>query len=177
MASRNLPTQEHLKTLFNYNQETGICTWKKRPEEAFKTSHGYAAYCKCVGRPVGSMAKRGVMVTINSHGMLLSFAIHCLMKGYYPEKGYSIEHKNGNKKDFAWKNMRVVKYSVKRSATLKENKNNRKPKCEFVKFNDFIDKWSARFGHWHLGYFYKQNDAIAAYNRCLEYGQNAMFRL
>lgn len=38
---RPLPSQEFLLERFNYNQETGILTWKRRPKDHFVSDKSY----------------------------------------------------------------------------------------------------------------------------------------
>ena len=87
-------TQNELKKHLHYNPETGIFTWKlsaRRPV--------------CIGDVAGCYDKRAYIVIRIENVLYLAHRLAWLyMEGYHPEN--QIDHKNGNKHDNRWKNLR-----------------------------------------------------------------------
>ena len=98
-------TQEYLKSILDYDQETGIFTWKVSFSNKVK-----------IGSVANSKHNAGYLcVRINYKSYLLHRLAWFYVHGVWPE--YQIDHINLNRKDNRLSNLR--------SATNQENNNNR----------------------------------------------------
>lgn len=146
-----MPTQEELKSLLNYDDKTGVFTWRK--------SNG----------PVKSGSTAGY---VNEKGYILigikgkSYRAHRLAWLYFYGEMPSddIDHINHDKLDNKISNLRVVSNqenhrNVKMSVANKSGYNG-------VSFCNNRNKWIARISdgtkYLNLGYFVNKMDAVAA---------------
>jgi len=96
---KELPTQQELKELFDYDPKTGIVTRKVRRGNRTK-----------VGEVVGSKDGAGYLnVWFNGHHYQLQRIIWCMVHGYFPEHG--IDHENRVKYDNKLSNLRELTQS------------------------------------------------------------------
>lgn len=149
---------ETLLKLVAYDAETGIFTWKARPENKTQTT-------KIAGRQAGTLHSRRGHITIGIFGRkyyahrLAWFYAH----GAWPSA--AIDHKNGNASDNRLSNLRV--------ATVSQNIANSRPQAgtasgvKGVKKQSLSDSWMARITvnrkEIYLGTFKSKDDAAAAY--------------
>jgi len=100
-------TQEHLKSVINYNPDNGVFTWIKTKKFSDKKA----------GDRAGGFRKDGYHTIYIEYKKYLSHRLAWLyMKGEFPKN--CIDHINGVTSDNRWVNIRA--------ATLKENQANRK---------------------------------------------------
>lgn len=142
-------TQEELKSLVNYDQETGLFTWiKKKPQGRYKqhlgwiTDRGYVEICIAQKR-------------LKAHRWAW-FYVH----GELPKQ---IDHINCNKTDNRLCNLRIV--------TNKQNHENRGAQKNntsgFKGVTHFENKWRSQIMHngknYHIGVFDTPEQAHHAY--------------
>jgi len=145
-------TQELMKTLFDYNKETGHLIWKSRNMPRWDA--------KWVGKPVGSskQARAGRPSQTRIDGTL--YFVHKLVWLYY--HGYwanCIDHKNGDNHDNRIENLREALHPQNMA-----NRNRAKRGIYKTKYG-----YRARIGFLydriHLGYFNTKEEALAAYRK------------
>lgn len=147
------PTQEELKSIFEYNPESGVVKWKDGVSNMVK------------GSVAGCINKSGYkIVTIKGKSFRLQRMIWIFMFGYIPS-GYFIDHINGNKTDNRLQNLRL--------ATNSQNQQNRPaPKNSSsgyrgVTYHKAVNKWMARICHKGqrktIGFYDSPEDAYEAY--------------
>ncbi|EPR9081057.1 HNH endonuclease [Cronobacter dublinensis] len=133
---------EIVKSLLNYDRNTGAFTWKKGRKPG------------TTGKAAGSSHHSGYQI-IGIYG--ISYMAHRLAwlieYGEWPEA--FIDHINGDKSDNRIENLRCADFSENRRNS-KINKNN-KSGIKGVSWNCEIKKWHARIWHQgnykHLGFF------------------------
>ena len=123
-------TQDYLKSIINYNPETGVFTWKKRMSQNVKA--GDVAGTNCDGY---------VKIRINSKGYRAHRLAFLYMTGEMPEQ---VDHIKGIKSDNRWEKIREATHSVNmRNKCI--NKNNQSGVCG-VRFEEDRNKWAANIG-------------------------------
>ncbi len=150
---KELPPVELLKSMFDYNPETGMLIWRKH-EQGLRNSHRF------VGKDVGHKTTRGYwMVTILGKKYWCHRLIWKYHHGYDP---HEIDHINQNKSDNRIENLRDV--------TRTENNKNirRRPKSGTVGvyFSKQSSSWCAQITvdkkTRNLGTYNTKAEAIAA---------------
>tara|TARA_R110000851_G_C12889568_1_gene546964 strand:+ start:183 stop:755 length:573 start_codon:yes stop_codon:yes gene_type:complete len=162
--AQNQPTQEYLKSIFQYNPETGDLYWKVRPLNHFKNSHGMNVFnARFSNNKAGSPNDFGyIMVGINGKIYLAHRLIWCLFNGSYPPD--HIDHINHNSADNRIFNLRP--------ATGEENQRNRSISRKNISGTIGVS-WCKRTNKWvaqvtingktiFLGRFIDKADAIKA---------------
>lgn len=93
-------TQDYIKSLIDYNPETGVATWKFR-EDARNGFNGL-----CAGKDITSIDARGyIQTSILDYKIALHRLIFIYMEGREP---LYADHINGVRIDNRWKNLRAV---------------------------------------------------------------------
>ena len=140
-------TQQELKKLFSYNEETGIFTRLTRPCNSVK-----------IGDVVGYTKKYTdslfyLVVEIKSKQHFLHRLAHLYVTGEFPDG--AIDHIDGNGLNNKWGNLRVVD-AVENGKNKKRYKNNESG-YQGVSFYNLTKKWRAAISvdgkKKHLGYF------------------------
>ena len=174
---RNDLTQGFVKECFDYDQITGIFTWRERPTSHF-TSDSYAARMnkRCAGRIVGARARQKGYPTVNIRGKC--YRLHRLaflwMNGRWPDG--DVDHINHDREDNRWSNLREV--------SRRENCRNRSADGRStsgltgVSWFKRDKKWRAQLSrggkNTHIGYYDTPEDAHAAYRAaCANAGYHA----
>lgn len=142
-------TQKELKECLDYNEISGIFTWKKRLSD--KTM---------VGGVAGTVTKSGyIQIKINGKLYLGHRLAWLYCNGYFPNK--NIDHINGIKSDNRIFNLRQCNQS--------ENNQNQKLKAGTMgtSWNAKLNKWMAKIGinkqTIYLGYYLTREQAHEAY--------------
>ena len=86
---RPLPSQEELKEALDYNEHTGVLTWKATEKQA------------------GTIQSNGLRICFNYNRYLAHRIIWMMMTGEDPGK-LSIDHKNRDNTDNRWENLRLA---------------------------------------------------------------------
>jgi hypothetical protein len=140
--------QQRLNELLHYDPKTGLFTWRY-------SRRGIAA-----GRIAGCLAEDGyIRIRVDGTLYLAQRLAWFCMTGVWPE--VIIDHKNGDKSDNSWDNIREASYS--------QNQMNRSDPNRGVHFCNTRRKWIAKIqkdGVIHyLGSFYNKENAIMAYKQ------------
>ena len=101
-----MPTQDYLNEALIYDQSGGTLTWKTRPLHHFTNAHGMNTFnSQHSGKTVLSEANgRYFVIRIAGKVYLSHRVIWKLMTGVDPIS--KIDHRDTNKKNNAWKNLR-----------------------------------------------------------------------
>jgi len=153
MKHKPLPPLEELKEYLDYNPDTGILIWKKKPNRRVK-----------IGEAVGRDNGKGYLQTRYKKGFFL-----CNRLAYYIYHGvdpleYTVDHRNGNTIDNRIKNLRLATYQQQQFNLGLSKKN--KSGVTGVRWNKGSKRWVAYVSmNWkqiHLGHFTNKEDAIQA---------------
>jgi hypothetical protein len=154
MKYKPLPPLEELKEFLDYNPDTGILIWKKKPDRRVKIG-------EAVGRDNGS----GYLQTRYKRGFYL-----CSRLAYYIYHGVDplqkqVDHINGNSLDNRIKNLRLATYSENGMNRVSLSRRNTSG-FTGVYWNKRDKRWVARINpnrkQIHLGNFINKEDAIQA---------------
>jgi excinuclease UvrABC ATPase subunit len=144
-------TQERLKELLHYDEETGVFTWLNSPRNNVPS-----------GSIAGTIDKKGYVRILYSKKLYLAHRLAWLyVHGNFPKN--DIDHINGNPTDNRICNLRPVtrKQNMENKKIYKTNKSG----YSGVTWHSRDKKWNVRIGHYgkriSLGYFDNLNDAIA----------------
>lgn len=165
-----LPSVDYLRACFSYAPETGVLTWKERPESHFDSVGHHRRHLRMkAGKPAGSLGRAGYLAIRLSQGTFpahrVAWAIHY---GTWPE--HSLDHINLNKSDNRICNLRDVSALVNGKGLTRSRRNT-------SQFTGVY--WDKRSGTWmaairvdgilhNLGYYRDKSDAIAARLRANE---------
>ena len=147
-------TAEIMRTLFDYDHDTGIFWWRVKPSRRVKA-----------GAAAGSVSSKGYIV-IRINGM--KFMAHRLAwlhtHGAWPE--HEIDHLNGNRADNRIANLRDVSRSTNAQNQTKPRKDGTSGYLG-VSWNKRAERWNAKImangQRQHVGYFDCAKEAHAAY--------------
>lgn len=154
MKAKPLPPLEELKEFLDYNPNTGIFTWIKKPNNRIK-----------VGQVAGVMTKKGY-VRIAFKG--IKYLAHRL--AYYTYHGVDplenlVDHKYGDGSNNKIKNLRLANKSQNGANHIKLRSDNTSGVIG-VSWNKVHKKWQAIImingKQKHLGYFINKEDARKA---------------
>lgn len=149
---------------FEYEPLTGLMRYKDPGPAAFNTLKGYRAFKrKFLGKIAGSRHADGYLtVSVQGRSILAHRLIWAIVTGRDP--GVTIDHRNGNRSDNRWDNLR--------EATRSQNAMNRRARSDCrsgvpgVHWHGATGKWAAEItigGHrQHLGLFEEKQGAQAA---------------
>lgn len=163
MADRQL-TQEYVRSLFDYDPETGVLTWKERPREHFNSNRSWnSTNSRCAGKPTGQRANSDGYLEVCIDGFLYK-AHRVIWLWVHGEEPEEIDHDNGVRADNRLTNL----VSATRAVNMK-NKGMRKDNRSGVTGVG----WHAKDRRWvahitvsgrlkRLGGFIEKADAIAA---------------
>ncbi len=149
-------TQEHLKSILNYDQETGHFMW-------IKAGHGVK-----IGRIAGSRCNNYIHIVIKGRRYYAHRLAWFYMTGKWPTN--QIDHKNGIKNDNKWKNIREATASENgmNKGPLKNNTSGHKG----VSWHKASKKWASVISINHnnkiLGFFDDPEKAAQVYRDAAE---------
>lgn len=146
-------TQERLKECLDYDPATGV----------FKLKIHRHGTTRSVGDVVGSMTCGGYLETcVDQHTLGLHRLAFLYMTGEIP-LGH-VDHKNRNKTDNRWENLRVVNHSQNQQNVIAPRKDST---CGFRGVYRYGNKFRAKINvdgkQVHLGTFNNLQDAANAY--------------
>ena len=157
---------EYLRSILDYNADTGIFIWKHRPREHFATQRGMRIFnSQCAGKEAGHERHDGYLIIGLDSKIYLAHRLAWIwMTGKIPDS--HIDHKDNDRRNLKWKNLRA--------ATAAQNLQNQKRRSDNssghkgVYWNKAAQKWQAyitSFGTYrYLGLFSNPEDAYQA--RC-----------
>jgi type II secretory pathway component PulK len=162
--NKQLPDQDTLKRLLDYDQETGRLVWKSRPREMFSSDRTRNAWNK---RFAGVKAFTSVNPdgyrygTINGNTYRAHRIIFTIMTGQVPDQ---VDHISGNRSDNRWNNLRDVS-QVENSRNMRRSPKNTSG-ITGVHLNKRLNKFQSYIRDdgklQHLGLFDTMEAAIAA---------------
>lgn len=144
MANNLNITAEYVRSILDYNPETGIFTWKTRAD------CDQAWNARWAGKPAGAVHNiiKSYQISINKKIHRAHRIAYLYMIGIFPK--YEIDHINGNPSDNRWSNLRMANRSQQnqnRSGVVKRNG------IKGVRLHKPTGKWQARLKDKHLGLF------------------------
>ena len=147
-------TQEYLKSIIEYNPETGIFTWKYR-EDVNKEWN-----TKFSNTQAGTLGARGYIdICINYQTYKAHRLAFLYIEGYCSEN--DIDHINNKKDDNRWKNLREVSKSCNIRNIKKLRKNN-STGVTGVYWYEANNSWRVCQQSKHVGYFKDFESAVIA---------------
>ena len=147
--------QKRLKELLSYDKKTGMFVWIKKSSSRTNNIK--------VGDIAGTIRKDGyVAIKIDHKSYQAHNLVWLFIYGSMPSK--ELDHKNHNKADNRFKNLREVKHSV--NMQNKSLHKNNKSGVVGVRWNKRDNRWVASITvdkqRKHLGYFIDFSDAVNA---------------
>ncbi|MAF36160.1 hypothetical protein CL622_03525 [archaeon] len=104
-------SQSYLKQCFDYDPETGVCTWKNRPRSHFKSDRWHNIWNKRFsGKVAGFHNARGYYSIRLDNKKNYKHRLICMWMGIDID-GMEVDHINGDRSDNRWPNIRVVSKS------------------------------------------------------------------
>lgn len=169
ITRKSLPSQEYLKSVLDYNPETGVFLWKFRPDIHFPSNVRFS------GTPAGTTKLGGYLaININRNHYQAHRLAWVMIYGKEPPT--HLDHINGDPSDNRISNIRLANYT----------ENNRNKRCKIgrilpkgVKPNK--KRFSARIvvlkKEIHLGTFDTPDEAHSVYMRAAKehFGEFARF--
>ena len=165
---KEYPTQEQIKQVLDYNQETGVFIWKPRPVNMFKASVWQNRNCKIwntrfANTPAGcSSDGRYITIRINEHQYWAHRLAYIYVHGGLPDR--EIDHINRNGCDNRIVNLRCVNRVFNQRNVKITTKNS--SGVVGVSFDKQKSKWqvliSASGKHVFVGRFIDFDDAVKA---------------
>jgi len=158
---KNKLTQEYLKECLDYDPETGILKWKKRPIEHFKRECDSKSWnTRYANKKAGCLNDGYLTVKVDGKRYYAHRIIYCLCHGYFPEHG--IDHINRNRSDNRIENLREANQqcNLRNKSKHSNNKSGVTGVSWYKKANKWISNISANDKQINLGYYEIFNDAV-----------------
>lgn len=158
-------TAEYLRSILDYNRESGVFTWKRRPIELFEDKRiCFSWNSRFYGKVAGSPNSYGyVLIRINRHSYKAHRLAWLYETGEWPVG--RIDHENLKKDDNRLSNLRLASQSQNMANINKHTDN--KSGFKGVSWNKRSKKWEARISVKsklkNLGLFSDPSLAYAAY--------------
>lgn len=129
MKEKQYPPQEYLKECLDYDPDTGVFTWKRRPESHFIDSRAFKIWnTQNSGKTAGCIAKRPdgkryILISVKGFRNLYAHRLAWLyINGEIPYD-YEIDHINGDGTDNRYDNIRIVSRSENAKNLRKQDRN------------------------------------------------------
>ena len=154
---------EYLKSILNYNPETGIWVW-------LVNKRNY----NDIGQQAGSINKHGYRyIKINGKNYRSSRLVWFYMKGEFPSRGLEVDHKDRDRSNDRWINLRLGTHS--------NNQGNKSIQCDNkvwykgVQYIERLKKYRAMIKSKHIGLYKSAEEASLAYQSAalVAYGEFA----
>jgi hypothetical protein len=163
---KEMPSQEYLKECFEYNEFTGILTWKQRPREHYSSDTNFIGsnkrfLNKIAGTPKGKMGYLSVKVHDNSYAV--HRIIWKLVTGNEPS--YEIDHINNIRDDNRWCNLR--------EASSSENGRNRLMRSDNTSGVKGVC-WDKESGKWLAQIWYNNKNMKVGRHETIEAAEEAI---
>lgn len=158
-----LPSQKYLKECFDYDPESGVVTWKKRPRLHFQSDRIWLSFnAKHAGKEAFTMRdtfgyRRG---KVSGSEYVSQRIVWKYMTGQDPSQ--EIDHVNGIRDDNRWCNLRCVSHSDNMKNTRKRSDNKTGVSGVTIKGGRFCARVQSNGQRRHLGYFQTLSEAEAA---------------
>jgi hypothetical protein len=157
-------TQAYLKSLLNYDKDTGLFFWKNRPESFFKSKRAYVQWNKRYADKLAGTTKNDsgyVIISINKELFRAHRLAWMFVYGTMPTN--QIDHINGVRNDNRLGNLRDTKQGEnhKNKRLLSTNKTGYHGITMHTSGKYRVKAWSKNV-QYNLGYYLKIDDAIAA---------------
>ena len=150
-------SQEYLKSILNYNPDTGLFRWKVRTSNRIKIGDIAGSIHKC-------RLANYISIQIDGHKYQAHRLAHLYIYGWMPEEVDHIDD-NGPKTDNRICNLRksTISQNMHNRGEYKSNKSGYKG----VSWHKRVKKWRAQIKYnnkvMHLGYFSTPEEAYEAY--------------
>lgn len=162
---KEYPTQEQIKQVLDYNQETGVFTWKKRNDKSFNAQYA--------DKQAGRLDKKGYL-SIDVKPIKTHCLAHRLAWIYtYGINPTELDHINKNKSDNRIANLREIKHiDNARNYTLrKDSTSGVNGVCYHKRYNAWRARIKVDYKCIHLGMFQTLEEAVKArYEAEVKYG-------
>lgn len=162
---KNEITQEYLKECLNYNPETGIFTWKKRPFYHFNDERVWKIMnTRCFEKTCGSVDPIDgyISMSINNNKYRAHRLAFLYMVGFFPKCG--VDHINRVKIDNRWRNLREAskKINAQNCGLSKTNTSGVKGVYWNRKKNRWVSQIKLNYKNKYLGSYKNFDDAVLA---------------
>lgn len=172
MTESNVPTLEYLHECFDYDPETGVLTWRARPQAHFKTEHGSRGWnTRYAGKVAGSPTSWGYLnvtvcnVRYRNHRIAFAMYNHIELA----DMDFEVDHKDVDLKNNRGENLRSATRSQNNRNQRKRSNNASGFKGVFLhKGRGYRALIMAAGKRHHLGYFPTPELAGAAYAQAAE---------
>lgn len=162
MAESQL-TQDYVRSLFHYDPETGVLTWKERPLSHFSCQRAWnSTNTRCAGKPAGGLDSNGyVEVGIDGKIYKAHRVIWLLQTGEWPDE---IDHDDGTRHNNIFENLKNGSHAGN-MLNKSKRRDNKSGVCG-VGWHQIDRRWVAFITvngkQLRLGGFVSKEDAIAA---------------
>lgn len=161
MTNKQLPLQDDLRKMFDYDASTGLLRWR---ENGARRASWNTRFC---GKIAGCKTTIGYwQIYINNAPQYAHRIIWVMHKGDIPD-GMMIDHANGRTTDNRIENLRLCT-KAQNAWNAKRPKTNTSG-VKGVRFHEATGKWIARIkvdgASRHIGLFDDKEDAIRAYSQ------------
>lgn len=167
MAEREALTAAYVRSILDYNPETGVFTWRERPREHFLSDKSWTAFkARFAGEIAGTDNPLGHLeICINGVSYKAHRLAWLIMTGEWPKD--FIDHINRRRADNRFANLREATDAQNKRNTGKRRHN--KSGIKGVSWNRQRQKWQADIQsdrkRRYLGIFDDIAEAAAAYAR------------
>lgn len=167
-VQHEIPSQEYLRSMFDYNPETGVLNWKVRDASSFAKTPGRSAEWQANqwnsrfnGKQAGYFAGGYWRMYFEGKNHLVHRLIWKLMTGEDPVQ---VDHIDGDRRNNRFSNLRNVTHVVNmKNKSLYANNKSGVPGVEFHNRDKvWVSKIGVNGGQIQLGSYPTKDEAIAA---------------